>query len=701
MHPRLALAVMTLVALLALPATSATAAAPANDAFAAPATLTSESPALLGDNLEATVEPSETESGNFARWDDCGSFTETPTCGSSVWYAFTAPATGDYTIDTCDKGTEVDTVLYAYSGSALGALAELASNDDASTCDGGYGSNGSRITFAATEGTTYRIQVLGYNAAEGTFYLRAYPAASPPPAAAIDTRITRFQSVVSNAPYNSRDGTHSGARRTASFAFVSTAAAAAFECSLDGAPFAPCSSPVSYDTLTVDGARREFRVRSSDGATDATPSVQRFTLDDAAPDTSILAGPAEGATVAGPVQFTRQSTQRSTEFLSRCTIDGIGPTDCTGPLYTLAGLCDRSHSFGIASMDEAGNLDATPALRTFTIAGNSVCADPALGAPAANAQPTLAGVEVPTTTGGVPVRATLRYGTTSAYGETIEYTANASDTSVYFGLRALQPGTTYHYDVKVTNGAGASASTADQTLTTAALPGGESVPAVSLGTPVVTGRHAARIPFTITAGSFGGGGATTRLYLDKGPASLASGTVFPDNELGSPVLPASTAIDVLDLEPGTTYHYRVLVEGAHTTLTDERTFTTPAVPVPAPAPVAGAPSPPPAGPAETPFRLKQGNVTVGKMKRSAKRVTVTVKRLPKGTKLTLKVKASKKTLASAKATASASGTARLSVKLGRKARAALRSRRLKRVTFTVTATPPGGKPTAVTISRRL
>jgi hypothetical protein len=88
------------------------------------------------------------------------------------------------------------------------------------------------------------------------------------------------------------------------------------------------------------------------------------------------------------------------------------------------------------------------------------------------------------------------------------------------------------------------------------------------------------------------------------------------------------------------------------------------------------------------------------VKRSAKRVTVKVKGLPKGTKVTLKVKGSK-TLATARATATASGRATFSVKLSRKARAALRSRRLKRVTFTVTVTPPGGKPTAVTIAKRL
>ena len=700
MRHRLALIVLPVLALLALPAAPAFAAAPANDAFASPITLTSEAPALAGDNLRATSEPSEVESFDYAKFDDCATFTSALECGNSVWYAFTAPTTANYIAETCDKGTEVDTVLYAYTGAALGALTEVARNDD--SCDGGYGGNGSRITIAATAGTTYRLQVVGYNAAQGTFSLRAHPSASPPAPPAVDTRITRYQSVVSDAPGNNQDGTHSGSRRTATFAFYSSAPGATFECSLDAGAYVPCSSPAAYDDLAVDGVERAFRVRSIQGTTDPTPSVQRFTLDEAAPETSILTGPAEGATVPNAVVFTRATTERTTDFLNRCTLDGIGPYACNSTSQDLTGLCDRSHSFGIQAMDEAGNLDATPATRAFSITGGGACADPQIALDAAGTTPTGVDISAQVTTGGVPLQATLRYGTTTAYGETVRRPVDAASPSVGFGtVDGLVPDTTYHYEVTVANGAGVSASTGDQTFTTATLPGGETVPDVTVGTPVIAGRHAARIPITLNGGTTAGGIEVRVLIADTSPVTGTSGVVSLDGDLSPSVLPATTPVDALDLRPGTTYHYRVLVRAKHSSLSDERTFTTaatPPAPAPAPTPPAGAGTPTP--PAATPFKLKKGNVAVGKVTRSAKRITVKVTRVPKGTKLTLKVKGSR-LLAKAKATASASGKATFKVKLGAKARKALKSKRLKRVTFTVTATPPGGKPSSVTVTKRL
>lgn len=698
MRHRLALVVVPVLALLALPAAPAVAAAPPNDAFASPATLTSEAPALAGDNLRATSEPSETESSGYAKLDDCATFTSAPDCGNTVWYAFTAPATTNYTVETCDKGTEVDTVLYAYTGAALGALAEIAKNDD--DCDGGYGGNGSRITIAATAGTTYRLQIAGYNAAQGTFYLRAYPSASPPAPPAVDTRITRYQSVVSDAPGNNEDGTHSGSRRTATFAFYSSAPAATFECSLDAGAYAPCSSPAAYDDLAVDGVERTFRVRSIQGTTDPTPSVQRFTLDETGPETGILTGPAEGATVPNAVVFTRSTTERTPDFLNRCTLDGIGPYECNGTSEDLSGLCDRSHSFGIQAMDEAGNLDATPATRAFTITGGGACAAPQVAPDSVSIGPTSVNVNVQVTTGGVPLQATLRYGTTTAYGETFRKQVDAASPSVGFGdVNGLVPDTTYHYEVTVANGAGATASTGDQTFTTTSLPGGETVPDVTVGTPVVAGRHAARIPITVNGGTTSGGVQVRVLIADTSPVTGTSGVVSLDGDRSPSTLPATTPVEALDLRPGTTYRYRVLVLAKHSSISEERTFTTAATPA-APAPAAGAVPPPPAAPVAKPFKLKKGNIAVGKVSRSAKRFTVKVTGVPKRTKLTLKVKGSR-SLASAKATASAAGKATFKVKLGAKARKALKSKRLKRLTFTVTATPPGGKRSSVTVTKRL
>ena len=80
--------------------------------------------------------------------------------GATVWYSFTARTSGTATIDTVGGSTNYDTVLAAYTGS-LGALTKVACNDD-------YSGLQSRISFACTVGTTYRIQLGGFNGATGT-----------------------------------------------------------------------------------------------------------------------------------------------------------------------------------------------------------------------------------------------------------------------------------------------------------------------------------------------------------------------------------------------------------------------------------------------------------------------------------------------------------------------------------------------------
>ena len=83
--------------------------------------------------------------------------------GASVWWKWTAPSTGSFHFSTA--GSAFDTVLAIFTGSALSALSEVASDDD-----GDVGTM-SRCSFEATAGTTYRIMVAGYSAASGSICL--------------------------------------------------------------------------------------------------------------------------------------------------------------------------------------------------------------------------------------------------------------------------------------------------------------------------------------------------------------------------------------------------------------------------------------------------------------------------------------------------------------------------------------------------
>jgi hypothetical protein len=144
------LACATALLLLGVLAPVASAAPPANDNFTAAASMPGWSSSTTGTNLEATKELGEpNHNGNAG--------------GASVWYSWTATATGTASIDTL--GSSFDTILAIYTGGAVGSLVPVVANDDAA------GSSQSRVTFAASSGTTYRIAVEGYNAATGNVQL--------------------------------------------------------------------------------------------------------------------------------------------------------------------------------------------------------------------------------------------------------------------------------------------------------------------------------------------------------------------------------------------------------------------------------------------------------------------------------------------------------------------------------------------------
>ena len=230
------------------------------------------------------------------------------------------------------------------------------------------------------------------------------------------------------------------------------------------------------------------------------------------------------------------STERTPNFPSRCSLDGSDVFKCGGsPPGTLAGLCDGPHLLSARSLDESGNVDPTPALRAFSITGSTPCAAPQLGAPTAGGLvPTQAQVTAPLTTGGAPVTVTLRYGTTAAYGELARrQIAPNSVGDVNVGLQGLKPGTTYHYDVSAASTVGAPAASGDRTFATPALGVGEAPPAVDVGTPLVAGRHAARIPITTDVGAPASGLSVTVYLDDHGPVTLASPFAFHDD--GIPV----------------------------------------------------------------------------------------------------------------------------------------------------------------------
>jgi hypothetical protein len=131
---------------------------PANDNFANAQSISGASATVNGTNVDATRESGEPD--HLPAFSSLGE--------NTVWYNWTAPSSGQVNLDTCTSS--FDTTLAVYTGSALGTLSQVDSDDD--SCDTPNGA-GSRLSFNATAGTTYRIAVGGYYSyIEGTFTLK-------------------------------------------------------------------------------------------------------------------------------------------------------------------------------------------------------------------------------------------------------------------------------------------------------------------------------------------------------------------------------------------------------------------------------------------------------------------------------------------------------------------------------------------------
>ncbi|NES64368.1 MAG: hypothetical protein F6K24_03385, partial [Okeania sp. SIO2D1] len=82
---------------------------------------------------------------------------------NSVWWSWTAPTSGQVTVDTF--GSNFDTVLAAYTGDFVSDLTEIASNDGSAL------TLLSEIVFDAVEGTTYHFVVDGFSDETGEIVL--------------------------------------------------------------------------------------------------------------------------------------------------------------------------------------------------------------------------------------------------------------------------------------------------------------------------------------------------------------------------------------------------------------------------------------------------------------------------------------------------------------------------------------------------
>ncbi|MGH2752793.1 MAG: Ig-like domain repeat protein [Actinomycetota bacterium] len=263
------------------------------------------------------------------------------------------PATSSFTVDTAAPGTTIDSgpsgtipldeASFAFSSDDPGATFEC-SLDSA--------------PFAACVST---VDFVSLSEGPHTFEVRAVDAAGNVDGSPASSSFT----VDTNAPNTAIDSGPSGTIATdaASFAFSSGEPTATFECRLDTGAWAACVSPV--DLVSLGDGLHTFSVRAKDdlGNADPTPASRSFTVDTTAPETSIDAGPSGAVGTASP-SFTFSSDDATATF--ECNLDAAGWTACTSP-EDLAGLSETGHTFEVRAVDPVGNIDASPAARSFTV----------------------------------------------------------------------------------------------------------------------------------------------------------------------------------------------------------------------------------------------------------------------------------------------------------------------------------------------
>ena len=133
-------------------------------------------------------------------------------------------------------------------------------------------------------------------------------------------------------------------------------------------------SPKAYSNLPDGSYTFSVKAKDAAGNEDATPETRSFTVttpgDGTAPETSIGSGPS-GTTADSSPSFGFSSSEPAGATF-QCKLDGPGAAtgsyaDCTPSPKAYSNLPDGSYTFSVKAKDAAGNEDASPATRSFTV----------------------------------------------------------------------------------------------------------------------------------------------------------------------------------------------------------------------------------------------------------------------------------------------------------------------------------------------
>jgi DNA-binding beta-propeller fold protein YncE len=147
------------------------------------------------------------------------------------------------------------------------------------------------------------------------------------------------------------------------------------------------------------------------------------------------------------------------------------------------------------------------------------------------------------------------YGPSTSYGassEPVDTGGGSSDVPAGAVLTGLQPGTTYHYRLVGTNASGSIVG-ADETFTTSPAQASARTGDALAITPTTASLNAMVNP----------NGADTTYHFEYGTSS-GYGTSTPDADAGTAAGETPVTAPITGLQPGTTYHYRVVADNGIT-----------------------------------------------------------------------------------------------------------------------------------------
>jgi uncharacterized protein (TIGR03382 family) len=119
------------------------------------------------------------------------------------------------------------------------------------------------------------------------------------------------------------------------------------------------TADLSDGSHTVQALSEVLAVRSLRSA------ITTFTVDTGAPDTTIVSGPS-GFTQETTATFGFSATEEGVTY--ECSLNDAGFTPCPSP-FTLSTLAEGGYTLQVRARDAAGNVDETPATRTFRVTG--------------------------------------------------------------------------------------------------------------------------------------------------------------------------------------------------------------------------------------------------------------------------------------------------------------------------------------------